>query len=538
MSKQARNEYDLVIVGSGIAGLSFALKVSEAGYRVAIFTKKDKAESNTNYAQGGIAAVTSAKDDLDKHVEDTLEAGDGLCEPEIVREILRDGPARIQDLAEMGVSFSNLDDGRISLGKEGGHSKRRVLHVKDITGEAIEDALLANIAKQEVTLFEHYIAIDLITARKARKVGVKVEGNDDRVLGIYFFDANKERVVTVTAPVVLLATGGAGQTYLYTTNPSIATGDGVAMASRAGLPAMNLEFMQFHPTTLHSSNGDRFLVTEAVRGEGVKLIDAKGKPFLKKHHPLADLAPRDVVARAIDREMKRSGSPFVRLDTPSMKGDFPERFPNVYENCLKRGVDAVREPIPVVPAAHYSCGGIPTELDCSTKLKGLYACGEVACTGLHGANRLASNSLLEAVVMAHRGAEAVCAFLENYKKSKITLPGWVDGDVPASDERVVLSHNLDELKRTMWDYVGIVRSTKRLERAKARLRNLEREINEYYWNAKVDLSLLEVRNLVCVAELIVRSALKRKESRGLHYTLDFPDLSEEPVNTLVQPLRR
>lgn len=538
MNRRPKAEYDLVIVGSGIAGLSFALKVAEAGFRVAIFTKKDKAESNTNYAQGGIAAVTSEKDDLDKHVEDTLEAGDGLCDPEIVREILRDGPARIKDLAEMGVSFSNLDDGRISLGKEGGHSKRRVLHVKDVTGKAIEDALLANIAKRGVTLFEHYFAIDLITAKKARKLGVAVEGAGDRVLGIYLYDANRGRVLTVASPVVLLATGGAGQTYLYTTNPSIATGDGVAMASRAGLSAMNLEFIQFHPTTLHSLDGDRFLITEAVRGEGVKLIDSTGKPFLKKYHPLADLAPRDIVARAIDREMKKSGSPYVRLDTPSMKGDFPNRFPNVYENCLKRGVNAVKEPIPVVPAAHYSCGGIPTELDCSTKLKGLYACGEVACTGLHGANRLASNSLLEAVVMANRGAEAVCSFLESRKKSKISLPVWVDGDVPASDEKVVLSHNLDELKRTMWDYVGIVRSTKRLERAQARLRNLEREINEYYWNAKVDLSLLEVRNLVCVAELIVRSALKRKESRGLHYNLDFPHLSSEAVNTLVSPLRR
>jgi len=538
MGKRIKSEYDLVIVGSGIAGLSFALKVAEAGYRVAIFTKKDKAESNTNYAQGGIAAVTSAGDDLEKHVVDTLEAGDGLCDSQIVREILKDGPERIKDLIQLGVSFSSLDDGRISLGKEGGHSKRRVLHVKDVTGKAIEEALLANIAKQDVTLFEHFFAIDLVTSRKARKLGVEVEGSGDRVLGLYLYDANKERVVTVAAPVVLLATGGAGQTYLYTTNPSIATGDGVAMASRAGLPAMNLEFIQFHPTTLHSQSGDRFLITEAVRGEGVKLIDSKSKPFLKKYHPLADLAPRDVVARAIDREMKRSGAPFVRLDTPRMKGNFPKRFPNVYENCLKRGVDAVIDPVPVVPAAHYSCGGIPTEIDCSTKLKGLFACGEVACTGLHGANRLASNSLLEAVVMAHRGAEAVCSFLEERKKEKVSLPEWVDGDVPASDERVVLSHNLDELKRTMWDYVGIVRSTKRLERARSRLRNLEREINEYYWNAKVDLSLLEVRNLVCVAELIVRSALKRKESRGLHYTLDYPHLAEEAENTLVPPLRR
>jgi len=538
MSAKKNKAYDLVIVGSGIAGLSFALKVAQAGFRVAIFTKKDKAESNTNYAQGGIAAVTSAGDDLDKHVKDTLEAGDGLCDPQVVHEILRDGPERIKDLIELGVAFSSLEDGTPSLGKEGGHSERRVLHVKDVTGKAIEDALLANIAKQGVELFEHFFAIDLITASKARKLGVKVKGVDDRVLGLYLYDANKEKVVTVSAPAILMATGGAGQTYLYTTNPSIATGDGLAMASRSGLPVMNLEFMQFHPTTFHSLDGDRFLITEAVRGEGAKLLDAKGRSFLKKYHPMADLAPRDVVARAIDREMKRSGSPFVRLDTPSMKVDFPKRFPNVYENCVKRGVDPMERAIPVVPAAHYTCGGIPTKLDCSTNLDGLYACGEVACTGLHGANRLASNSLLEAVVMAHRGAEAVCSFLSKRKDETIHLPDWVDGDVPASDERVVLSHNLDELKRTMWDYVGIVRSTRRLERAQSRIKNLVREINEYYWNARVDLPLLEVRNLVCVAELIVRSALRRKESRGLHYTLDYPDLADTPEDTLVRPVRR
>ena len=533
-----KSEYDLIIVGSGIAGLSFALNVAKAGYRVAIFTKKDKAESNTNYAQGGIAAVTSAGDDLDKHVEDTLEAGDGLCDPEVVREILKEGPDRIQDLVDLGVSFSSLGDGRISLGKEGRHSKRRVLHVKDVTGKAIEDALLTAIAKEGVDLFEHYFAIDLITAKKVRKLGVEVEGKEDRVLGLYFYDGVDKQVQTISSPAVLLATGGAGQTYLYTTNPSIATGDGVAMASRAGLSMMNLEFIQFHPTTFHSLNGDRFLITEAVRGEGAKLIDGKGQAFLKKYHPLADLAPRDVVARAIDREMKRSGAPFVRLDTPSMEANFPDRFPNVYKNCLTRGVDPTENPIPVVPAAHYSCGGIPTGLDCSTELTGLYACGEVACTGLHGANRLASNSLLEAVVLAHRGSDAVCNFLEGQNGHHIKLPEWLDGDVPDSDERVVLSHNLDELKRTMWDYVGIVRSTKRLERAQSRIRNLGREINEYYWNAKVDLPLLEVRNLICVSELIVRSALQRKESRGLHYTLDYPDLAPQAKNVLVQPLNR
>ena len=531
-----QKEYDLVIVGSGIAGLSFALNVAKAGYRVAIFTKKDKAESNTNYAQGGIAAVTSAGDDLEKHVEDTVEAGDGLCDVSVVREILKEGPDRIQDLIDLGVDFSSLDDGRISLGKEGGHSKRRVLHVKDVTGKAIEEALLAAIAKEGVHLFEHYFAIDLITAKKVRKIGVDVDGEDNRVLGLYLYDGVESEVITISSPAVLLATGGAGQTYLYTTNPSIATGDGIAMASRAGLSCMNLEFIQFHPTTFHSLNEDRFLITEAVRGEGAKLIDGKSRAFLKKYHPLADLAPRDVVARAIDREMKKTGAPFVRLDTPSMNIDFPDRFPNVYKNCLDRGVDPSISPIPVVPAAHYSCGGVPTNLDCSTELAGLYACGEVACTGLHGANRLASNSLLEAVVLAYRGAEAVCKFLEDQKGNKIKLPEWVDGDVTPSDERVVLSHNLDELKRTMWDYVGIVRSTKRLERAQTRIRNLGREINEYYWNAKVDLSLLEVRNLVCVSELIVRSALQRKESRGLHYTIDYPDRSSVAENIKVQPL--
>ncbi len=533
-----KNEYDLVIVGSGIAGLSFALNVAKAGYRVAIFTKKDKAESNTNYAQGGIAAVTSAGDDLEKHVEDTMEAGDGLCDVSIVREILKEGPDRIQDLIELGVDFSSLDDGRISLGKEGGHSKRRVLHVKDVTGKAIEDALLEAIAKEGVHLFEHYFAIDLITAKKARKIGVQIDGNDNKVLGLYLYDGVENEVITISSPVVLLATGGAGQTYLYTTNPSIATGDGIAMASRAGLSCMNLEFIQFHPTTFHSLDADRFLITEAVRGEGAKLIDGKGRAFLKKYHPLADLAPRDVVARAIDREMKKTGAPYVRLDTPSMEINFSDRFPNVYKNCLERGVNPAKNPIPVVPAAHYSCGGIPTDLDCSTELNGLYACGEVACTGLHGANRLASNSLLEAVVLAYRGADAVCKFLKNQKKGNIKLPEWVDGDVTASDERVVLSHNLDELKRTMWDYVGIVRSTKRLERAQTRIRNLGREINEYYWNAKVDLPLLELRNLVCVSELIVRSALQRKESRGLHYTLDYPDRSEIAENVKVKPLIR
>jgi L-aspartate oxidase len=514
--------YDVIVVGSGIAGLSFALKVAAKGWRVLILTKKDRAESNTNYAQGGIAAVTSQTDDFNSHVRDTLEAGDGLCDEAVVRAIVEEAPARIQELAERGVAFTTLEDGRISLGKEGGHSKRRILHVKDVTGRAIEQALLHGVATSpQITTLEHFFAIDLITVEKLK--GARA-GAENRVLGLYALDVQSKRVQTFRAPVVMLATGGVGQVYQYTTNPDIATGDGVAMAYRAGVEVANLEFIQFHPTALYTREHERFLISEAVRGEGAVLRNAAGEAFMKKYHPRADLAPRDVVARAIDEEMKRLGSRHVWLDMAGLgPGVARERFPNICEVCARHGIDVEREPVPVVPAAHYLCGGVRTNLRAETGLAGLYACGEVACTGLHGANRLASNSLLEAVVLAHHGAEAVDEYLRTGPKLEAPAPDWVDGDAQDPDERVVLAHNSVELKQTMWDYVGIVRTTKRLQRARARIAVLAREIEEYYWNFKVEPALLELRNLVQMAELIVECALKRKESRGLHYILDFPE---------------
>lgn len=527
--------YDVIVVGSGIAGLSFALKVAEAGKKVAIITKKNSAESNTNYAQGGIAAVTSRTDDVEMHVADTLDAGDGLCDENAVREILKDGAASIEELARRGVAFTQLDDGRVSLGKEGGHSKRRILHVKDVTGKAIEEALVHGIeTSPNIDIFEHHFAVELITASKlAKQRQSKLEGQD-RVLGLYALNTHTERVETFVAGAVLLATGGIGQVYQFTTNPFIATGDGIAMAYRAGVEVRNMEFIQFHPTAFYSKDANRFLISEAVRGEGAILRNMEGEAFMERYDKRKDLAPRDIVARAIDSEMKKSGARHLWLDTkPITLKKIHEHFPNIYDYCAKQGVTLEHDMIPVVPAAHYLCGGVKTNLDGETSLPGLYACGEVACTGLHGANRLASNSLLEAVVMANRGAESVAEYLSNSKPHEVELPDWADGDVRDSDERVVLLHNWDEVKRTMWDYVGIVRTTKRLERARTRIQTLDREINEYYWNFKVDESLLELRNLILVAGLIVNCALQRKESRGLHYTLDFPQQDDAAVDTTV-----
>lgn len=529
--------YDVVVVGSGIAGLSFALKVAEAGRKVAIITKKNSAESNTNYAQGGIAAVTSQTDDVEMHVADTLDAGDGLCDEESVREILRDGPACIEELMRRGVDFSQLEDGRVSLGKEGGHSKRRILHVKDITGKAIEQALLHAVdISPKIEMLEHHFAIELITSAKLRRRGQAAPGSN-RVLGLYALNTQSGEVETFKANSVMLATGGIGQIYLYTTNPFIATGDGIAMAYRAGVEVRNLEFIQFHPTAFYTRDSDRFLISEAVRGEGAILRNLSGEAFMSQYDKRKDLAPRDIVARAIDSEMKKSGARHVWLDTrPIGLKTLHERFPNIYDFCAKQGISLEKDMIPVVPAAHYLCGGVKTNLDAETSLAGLYACGEVACTGLHGANRLASNSLLEAVVMANRGAASVLRYLEATNETRTELPVWADGDVRDSDERVVLLHNWDEMKRTMWDYVGIVRSSKRLERARTRIHTLEREINEYYWNFKVDESLLELRNMILVAQLVVDCALQRKESRGLHYTLDYPIHAREAADSSVHKL--
>ncbi len=514
------HKFDYIVLGSGIAGLSYALKVAPHG-RVAIITKKDRAESNTNYAQGGIAAVTSKEDSFELHVRDTLKAGAGLCKEDVVRTIVQEGPARIAELIELGMQFSrrgvhgSAEPNELDLGKEGGHSKRRILHAKDVTGREVERALLAAVAQQHnIHVFENHLAIDLITSQKLGYVG------DNRALGVYVLDKKNGRVKTFSAPVTLLATGGCGKVYLYTTNPDIATGDGVAMAYRAGAAIANMEFIQFHPTCLYHPRAKSFLISEAVRGEGALLKNLEGVGFMERAHPLKSLAPRDIVARAIDSEMKKSGADYVLLDITHKPAPFIiERFPNIYQTCLSYGIDMTKEPIPVVPAAHYQCGGVLTTVDGETEIGGLYAVGEVACTGLHGANRLASNSLLEALVCAHRAAHRVIAAPP--APPDFRIPPWHSGHAHNPDEMVVVSHNWDEIRRAMWDYVGIVRTNKRLQRAQKRIANLQGEIQQYYWDFIVTSDVLELRNIATVAELIVASALSRPESRGLHYNLDY-----------------
>src|SRR5436853_757830 len=517
-------EYDFVVIGSGIAGLSFALKAAKHG-SVAVITKRKGPDTNTAWAQGGIACVTSDEDSFELHVRDTLEAGAGLCDEQVVRTIVTEAPARIQDLVELGLHFDEREISghrEFDLGREGGHSKRRVLHVRDVTGKEIENALLRELERQShVDLLENHMAVDLITAAK---IGYATE---DRCLGIYILDENSGEVETIRSDRIVLATGGCGKVYLYTTNPDIATGDGVAMAWRAGVTIANMEFVQFHPTCLFNPKAKSFLISEAVRGEGGILRNNRGEDFMKRYDLRGSLAPRDIVARAIDAEIKRSGAQCVFLDITDKPVEFlRDRFPNIYETCLRFGIDMTKQPIPVVPAAHYQCGGIKTDVNGATSLAGLYAIGEVGCTRLHGANRLASNSLLEALVIAHRAAESALGCRPSQSQRAMALPEWQSGDVQDVDELVVIYHNWDEIRRLMWDYVGVVRTDKRLQRAASRLRNLQREIREFYWNFKVSVDLLELRNLATVAALIVDSALLRKESRGLHYTLDYPQTDE------------
>ncbi len=518
-------EYDFVVIGSGIAGLTFALKASKHG-SVAVITKRKGADSNTAWAQGGVACVTSDEDSFELHVRDTLEAGAGLCDEAVVRTIVTEGPERIRELMELGLHFDEREVSghrELDLGREGGHSKRRVLHVQDVTGKEIEETLLRQLSASRgrgIDLLENHMAVDLITAGK---LGFATE---ERCLGAYVLDEKSGSVETIRSDRIVLATGGCGKVYLYTTNPDIATGDGVAMAWRAGATIANMEFVQFHPTCLYHAKAKSFLISEAVRGEGGILWNNRGEDFMKRYPAAAGrgaLASRDIVARAIDEEIKKSGAHCVFLDITDKAPEFlRERFPKIYETCLRFGIDMSKQPIPVVPAAHYQCGGIKTDINGATNLPGLYAIGEVACTGLHGANRLASNSLLEGLVVAHRAADAAVRCRSSQGARKISLPEWESADVQDVDELVVIYHNWDEIRRLMWDYVGIVRTDKRLQRASTRLRNLQREIREFYWNFKVSVDLLELRNLATVAALIVDSALSRKESRGLHYTLDHP----------------
>ncbi len=511
---------DFLVIGSGIAGLSFALKVAERG-TVSLVTKREMADSATNLAQGGIASVFSPDDSFEKHIEDTMEAGAHLSHPEVVKMVVERGPEAIKDLIDWGVEFTRKKDKSFDLHREGGHSERRIFHVQDITGREIESTLIeAARSHPNIRIYENHIAVDLITEAKATHRRVC----PNSCLGAYVLDIQEKEVSTFGARYTILATGGCGKVYLYTCNPDVATGDGVAMAYRAGAAISNMEFMQFHPTTLFHPHAKSFLISEAVRGEGAILKRQDGTAFMENYHKLKDLAPRDIVARAIDNEMKVHGDDCAYLDITHKGADFIKgHFPNIYETCLSYGIDMTREPIPVVPAAHYLCGGIKVDMNGETDIKNLFAIGETACTGLHGANRLASNSLLEGVVYAELAAQTCIERLSEPASPFPLIAPWDTGSARDSDEEVVVAHNWHEIRLSMWNYVGIVRSTKRLARAHRRIQMIQEEIADYYWDFFITSDLIELRNIATVAELIIRCALERHESRGLHYTIDYPD---------------
>jgi L-aspartate oxidase len=525
-----QERYDAVVVGGGIAGLSFALKFAPFG-KVLVLTKLARHEAATAYAQGGIASVADRDDSFESHVEDTVAAGSGLCRKEAVELCVRQGPARIRELVDLGVNFSPGDLGHeFDLGREGGHTRRRIIHAQDLTGREVLRALLGacDDKHDRIHFMEQTVAIDLISS-----AGLSAPG-PARVIGLHALDVRRAEVKTLLAPVTVLASGGSGKAYLYTTNPDVATGDGVAMAYRAGATVANMEFMQFHPTCLFSPQAKNFLISEALRGEGGILRTRSGDAFMERYHALGNLAPRDVVARAIDEEMKRSGDDHVLLDMRHLPRAFLlERFPHIYATCRDYGIDMATIGIPVVPAAHYQCGGVRTDLHAQTDLPGLLAVGETACTGLHGANRLASNSLLEGLVFAH---QAVQAAREAGARGSVpvTVREWDPGKAVDGDESVVVSHNWDEIRRLMWNYVGIVRSDKRLDRARRRLTLLRDEIRQYYWDTKLTLDLIELRNIADVAWLTVQCARGRKESRGLHYTLDHPQMLPKAEDSLIK----
>ncbi len=511
---------DFLIIGSGVAGLLAALKLQDAG-RVLLVTKENLEAGATDYAQGGIAAVTNSDDSYVSHVRDTLKAGAGLCEKKAVELVVEEGPARVQELMARGVNFSlreKPDEAEpFSLGLEGGHSHRRILHVADRTGRAIHRALIAQVRESKrITVWENHFGVDLLSSRHYDL------GAQESCFGAYILNRKTGQVQTVMACATLLATGGAGKTYLYTSNPDVATGDGMAMAFRAGVPLSNMEFVQFHPTCLYHPYAKSFLISEAVRGEGGVLCLRSGEKFMKRYSSQKELAPRDVVARAIDRELKKRGEDCVYLDITRKSPAFlKRRFPEIYRKCLEFGIDITKQPIPVVPAAHYFCGGVRTDLYGATDLARLFAIGEVAYTGLHGANRLASNSLLECVVFAHRAAAKALEWCSQ-PLPPVKISPWNPGQARDPDEQVVIAQNWDEIRRVMWNYVGIERSDKRLARALHRMEMLQQEIQEYYWDFRVTAGLLELRNLAVVAEMVIRSAVARQESRGLHYNRDHP----------------
>ena len=526
---------DILVIGSGIAGLMFAIKMAPHA-SVTLVTKKEAMDSNTNLAQGGIASVFGQMDSFDLHIEDTLASGDGLCNADVVRHVVTNGPRQIEALIAMGVQFNigqtgkgRSDKALFDLGREGGHSQNRIVHAKDMTGQEVERVLVDHVRNHpNITLFENHMAIDLITQSTRMKRGMVTTTHEDYCCGAYVLERSTWRVKTFAAKITLLATGGAGKVYLYTSNPDIATGDGMAMAYRAGATVANMEFVQFHPTCLYHPDAKNFLISEAVRGEGGILKDIHGRAFMAEYDPLKDLACRDVVARAIDTELKKSGADSVFLDISHRPAAFiKNRFPNIHSKCLSYGIDITTTPIPVVPAAHYICGGVVTDLNGRTDIRHLYAVGETACTGLHGANRLASNSLLEALVYADAAAQQASKDLEAGNFTPLPRPpAWDDSGTSDSDEMIMVTHNWDEIRRLMWNYVGIVRSDKRLARAQRRIEIILNEIEEYYWNFKVVPDLIELRNIAVVAELIIKCALHRKESRGLHYTLEYPDRND------------
>lgn len=528
--------YDVVIIGSGAAGLTAALKLAPH-CRVAVLSKAEMAAGSTRQAQGGIAAVMEATDSVQAHIDDTLIAGAGLCDEEAVRFMVERGREAIEHLIDLGVEFDRTDQSGedrydYHLTREGGHSHRRILHTADATGKAVQNTLNDRVlAEANIDMFEHHVAIDVITNRHLEEKG----GYSDAAHGVYVLNMRENRVETFSASATIIATGGASRVYQYSSNPDASTGDGIAMAWRAGCRVSNMEFNQFHPTCLYHADAKTFLITEAMRGEGAVLLSKDGTRFMPGYDERAELAPRDIVARAIDSEMKRTGAENMWLDISHQNADFiVSHFPNIYRHCLKFGIDITAEPIPIVPAAHYSCGGIHIDLNARTDLAGLYAIGECSHTGLHGANRMASNSLLECLVMGGAAADDILK-----GRAEMVAPAvaraWDESKVTDSDEEVVVSHNWRELRRFMWDYVGIVRTDKRLQRAKRRVDLLSAEIHEYYGNFRVTADLLELRNLVVVADLIVRSAQMRKESRGLHFTADYPALADEPRETTLIP---